>query len=273
MSKLIAFGDSFTWGSDLPDETNTKNQTSMSFKSLESNRGHVNHFTTPYSKKNEYRQGIQCVYALQDSSNIEWGCDFNPKHSILTWPALLSFSLERDYVCYGIPGASNHSILREFFRRLNTINKDDIVVVNWSWIDRWDFYKEDVKNNWLTLRPSDPNGHVKIYNFYYKYMQSEHWNKLETLKNITLVLNTLKIMGIKYIVTVIDDLTMDTKYHCPPYIASMQNCIKNEITEFDGMNFLDWSKKNNYPISSGFHPLTEAHSNAFKYIKGMYDFT
>jgi len=275
MSKLHAFGDSFTWGSDLKDETSpNKSAVVHNYKTLAINKGQVNHFTTTFNKVDEYKSGIKCVTTnYQPNNTINWGCDTNPKHSILTWPALLAFNTKRDYVCYGIPGASNHTIVREFFRRINTINHNDIVVVNWTWIDRWDFYNKEVKNNWLTLRPNDSSGYKKIYNFYYKYLQSELWNKLESLKNIALVLNTLKTMKVKIIMTAIDDLVFDTKYHCPPYIETLQNNIQDDIIKFNNMNFLDWSRLNNFSISEGFHPLEEAHNQAFNYIKEHYEIT
>jgi hypothetical protein len=39
------------------------------------------------------------------------------------------------------------------------------------------------------------------------------------------------------------------------------------MTKFNGLTFLDWSKKNNFEISPTLHPLEPAHQAGFKLIK------
>jgi len=212
MNKLHAFGDSFTFGTDLKD------------------------------------------------------CNINPSN--ITWPALLAEHKSMDYVCYAFPGSSNQTIVREFFDNLHSIDKDDFVVVNWTWINRWDFYNTS-DNKWENLRPDSTNS--IFYKDYIKYFQSELWDKLETLKAINLLHTTLKSMNIRFISTCVDELILDTVFHAPPYIKNLQNNIKEEIVWFDNMGFYNWAKENNYKISNKWHPLEEAHRCAFEYIVSTHE--
>jgi hypothetical protein len=43
------------------------------------------------------------------------------------------------------------------------------------------------------------------------------------------------------------------------------------MTTFDNLNFVNWSKKNGYPITKIGHPLEEAHVNAGNYIIKVFD--
>jgi len=207
MSKLHAFGDSFTYGSDLSDCGN--------------------------------------------------------KPSLYTWTSLLSNHLEKEYVCYAKAGSSNQTIVRKVFDNIHNIKDDDTVVVNWTWIDRWDFFNLQ-KSNWETVRPDSVDS--IFYKNYYKYFQSELWDKFETLKAINLISNTLENYNIKLIMTCIDKLVFDTTWHCPKYIENLQDSVKDKIIWFDGLGFYDWAKYKQYKISDKWHPLEEAHKKAFEYI-------
>jgi len=218
MAKLIAFGDSFTYGSELSDNNS------------------------------------------------------NGLYSLLTWPALLAKHLNLDYVCLAIEGCSNQTITREFFNYINNISKNDLVVINWTWIDRWDFYNID-NTSWETVRPSNNNSSTFFNKIYFKYMQSELWDKWETLKNINLILYELQHKGVQYIMSTQDNLILDNKSHTPGYIVNIQNNINNEFIWFNNQTFLDWSKTNKFKISELLHPLDNAHNKAFKYIINNYDFT
>jgi len=212
MNKLHAFGDSFTFGSDLKD------------------------CDTSYGNK---------------------------IHSENTWPSLLANSKSLNYVCHAYPGETNQTMVRRFFGNVHLIDSDDFVVVNWTWINRWDFYNTN-DNKWEHLRP-DTEDNIFFEN-YIKYFQSELWDKLETLKAINLVQSFLKNKNIKFIMTCIDKLAFDERWHCPKYIENLQDIVRDDIQWFEGMGFYDWAKTNNYKISDKWHPLEEAHRDAFKYI-------
>jgi len=219
MNKLYAFGDSFTWGSELQDVI-------------------VNKDTKP---------------------------------STYTWPALLSNACNLKYKCFAKPGASNQTILRTILSKILNITADDTVVINWTWINRWDFYDLDT-NKWNTVRPAS-NEITKFDQLYYKFFQSELWDKLETLKTIALIHKMLNDNNINFISTIIDKLVIDKKYHAPAYITILQDEIRNDFFNFDDCGFYEWAKNNNFPIGKNNHPLEEAHQSAFEYVLKNYEFT
>lgn len=241
MNKLIAFGDSFTWGTDLLDDIGYGNY----------NRSEYLEFKKQFPNSTEDRTLLG--------------------YSKCTWPSLLSKHLNLSYECLAIPGSSNFSISREFINVLGSITSDDFVVINWTWVDRWDYF-DTHDNSWKTLRPS--NNKNEVNELYYKYFHSEIWNKFESLKQILLVLNLLKENNINYIMTCVDELINDTQFHNPPYITYIQKQLADDITWFNDMGFYNWSKHNEYAISThGQHPLEEAHQSAFEYVIKNYEFT
>jgi hypothetical protein len=249
MNKLYAFGDSFTWGTDLKDAMNGAFDP---------------HSTEVYKKYHNDKVKIGYFAEVDHEHKIT---SWHAGYSRNTWPALLAHNNNLEYVCYAQAGSSNQSIVRQFFQYIPYITVDDIVVINWTWIDRWDFFEEtdSVKEQWITIHPNDTNStKAKIY---HKYIHYELWCKLETLKAIVLLLNTLRYNKIKYIITSVDTLVLDNTYHSPSYIVNLQKQVNDEITWFDDLGFYDWAKNHNYAISAkGKHPLEEAHINAFNYI-------
>jgi len=216
MNKLYAFGDSFTWGSELNDEVKSK----------------------------------------------------GAKHSQYTWTALIAKNLNYEYVCLANPGSGNHSIARTVLDTLDNISINDTVVINWTWIDRWDFYNLQDRN-WCTVRPSS-NITTVFDRYYYKYFQSELWDKFESLKQIALVHSLLKKNNIKFIATNLDKLIFDTKFHAPKYVTILQDTIKQDIKYFDNLGFYHWAKCKKFKLGKNEHPLEEAHLSAYEYAKSNF---
>jgi|APSaa5957512535_1039671.scaffolds.fasta_scaffold14467_5 hypothetical protein len=249
MGTIISFGDSFTWGTDLGD-MHAMSHEPLGYEILES----------PINT-----DGIYDTFG-----DVMWGLHWKPDYSKSTWPSLLADDLSMGYVCHASPGASNHTIYRSILDNLQSLNEGDLVVVNWTWIDRWDVLN-CIDNSWVTLRPSDEDSH--LHKFYLKYLQSELWNKLETLKNITSIINILENLGINFVMTCLDKLILDKEFHAPQYILELQDIVTPSLIWFDDNGFYDWSKNNNFPMGETGHPLEESHSEAFKYIKKNYEFT
>ena len=67
--------------------------------------------------------------------------------------------------------------------------------------------------------------------------------------------------------TSIDKLITDTASHCPDYIKTLQDEIKDDITWFDDFGFYNWALDKGFKMGSDGHPLEEAHQAAFEYIK------
>jgi len=195
-------------------------------------------------------------------------------YSRLTWPALLANHLDLDYVCYAIAGSSNQTIVRQFFQYLPHITEDDFVIINWTYIDRWDFFTDNnkVADQWITMRPSGKSDN-EFKKVYFKYMHYEVWNKLETLKAIMLLIGALERKKIKFMMTSIDPLVIDQQFQAPSYIENLQEEVKNYITWFNDMDFVSWAQDHKFSFSeTGGHPLEEAHVEAFNYIRENYGF-
>lgn len=242
--RVVSFGDSFIFGDELLDDFGTTIPTCVVQQSSD------------YPEK--YKILIQRAVGQRPEA-------FNERASQSTWPALVSKDLNIPYECYAISGASNQTILRQLLTHLDNLTADDLVVIGWTFIDRWDFYYND---EWVTIRPDTEHEVSKIY---FKYVQSELWDKWETLKSISLVQTLLKERGINFLMTCQDTLINDANYNIDTYIDTLRNIVRNDIVWFDNCGFNEWAK--GYPRGKNGHPLEEAHQAAFEYIRENYDFT
>jgi hypothetical protein len=55
---------------------------------------------------------------------------------------------------------------------------------------------------------------------------------------------------------------INPNWHDPKYVSVIQNKMKNFLVDFDGNNFLDWSRNQGFAISETWHPLARAHQAA-----------
>jgi len=235
--RVLVYGDSFAYGSDLSDCTDWGDQPSF----VHSNGSALDIFDT--------------------TTHV---C-----YSRSTWPALLAKHLNCEYVCHARPGFSNAAILRSILSTEQT--QDDLVVISWSYIDRWEFFNID-REKWEPLLPNGTED-SKFFECYYKYIQSELWNKYESLKNAWMAHNIFKNSGIKFISTFVDSLIIDEQWHCPDYVKRLIDEISPELLNFDQKGFYQWAKDNKYPIGHNNHPLEDAHYAAFKHVINNYEFT
>jgi hypothetical protein len=184
--------------------------------------------------------------------------------SQLTWPALLAQHLEHQYECHARPGAGNLQILEKILNQ--TSNKDDLFVIGWTWIDRFDYYNPDynkTRQDWSTIMPVDTNTLAKTY---YRELHSEYRDKFTCLSYIKLAIDTLNQKGIPFIMTYMDELLFDQRWHTTPAVLDLQKYIKPHMTTFEGQSFLDWSRAHGYPESAAWHPLETAHQAASEYM-------
>jgi len=256
MSRLIAFGDSFTYGTDLKDCVEG------SAKELEERE-----------KISKYHSS-DLPFAFTDEMDFDFrirsGFHYPSKK---TWPALLAKYLDKEYVCHARPGSSNHKITRLIYRYLNHFNEDDLLVINWTWVDRLEWYNETLEiesKRWEQIRPDSTSKEAKLY---YKHLFSELQAKYDTLQNIIGIYTLLKYKNIPFIMSIVDDITLDTMWNNPVYNQNIQNEIKDKLVWFEDKGFYHWAKDKNFAISETWHPLEEAHEAAFKHIRDNYDFT
>jgi len=259
MAKLVAFGDSFTWGSELNDSLDYwKPEMVQEPAKYEDELLLMRKYNAgPYAE-------IDDCYNMKTSSIC---------YSRNTWIALLAKYLNFDYYCYAVPGGSNQTIIRRFLQYMPHINDDDFIVINWTYIDRWDFVNPDklpIKDQWVSLTPSS-NNKTKFEKFYFRYIQNELWNKWESLKVMLMACNILKVKNIKFIFTILDELVLDNKWNSPSYILNAQTEIKNHIKWFDNKGFDTWCTDKDFERGIELHPLEEAHVAAFEYIKNNWN--
>lgn len=215
--------------------------------------------------------GCSFVFGSDLSDNVQSINQSSP--SELTWCAHLARSLGHDYKCYARPGSGNLQILENILNQLDSSDQNDVFVIGWTWIDRFDYYFSDFSTNtpllpWSTLTPSQTDHTAQIY---YRDLHSEYQDKLTNLSYIKLAIDTLQQNKISFIMTYMDELMFDQQWHVSPAIKHLQEYIQPWMTKFDGKTFLDWSRSQGYAESAGWHPLEQAHLAGFGLIKNFVD--
>jgi len=188
--------------------------------------------------------------------------------SYLSWPALLAQHLNYDYNCCARPGSGNLQILEHILNQ-TAVEDPAVFVIGWTWIDRFDYIDRTGSTQlpgtcWGTIMPGRND---KLTSAYYKDLHSEYTDKLTTLLYIKLAIDILKQKNIPFIMTYIDELIFNQRWHTTPSILELQDYVQPYMTEFEGQTFLEWSKSNGFEISPTLHPLELAHSSAFELIK------
>lgn len=191
-----------------------------------------------------------------------------PQGSKSTWPALLAQKLDAGYECHARPGSGNLQITERILNQLKD-SKDDIFVIGWSWIDRFDHHESI--NSWQPWKTLLPAGSDKLSQTYYKYLHTEYTDKLSSLIKIKLVIDILKQHNVQFLMTYIDDLVFDQQFHTSPAVTHLQSYILPYMTTFEGQTFLDWSRQHGYKESPTWHPLEEAHRAAAEYMINLFD--
>lgn len=178
--------------------------------------------------------------------------------SVKTWPALLAQHLGCEYECYAWAALGNLQILERVLAQANS--DPSLFLVNWTWIDRFDYVQNQ---DWSTIRPTCTDERAK---FYYKYLHNQYRDKLTTLINIKLAIDTLQQHGHKIIMSYMDDLIFETKWHASPAVIELQNYVRPFMTTFEGKTFLQWSRDKGFYVNERLHPLEDAHSAAASYL-------
>ena len=188
--------------------------------------------------------------------------------SQLTWPSLLSCELNMLYECHAWPGRGNFWIANQVLDQLAT-NEPALYVINWTWIDRFDFVDLNNKGHWETLRPgkrNHPHG-----DFYYRNLHSELCDKLHDLQLIKLVTLELLAAGQPFIMCYMDDLIFDQRWHTTPSMIKQQEFTKPlmlhwGIKDHDPMNWCGWAVQQGHPVTASNHLLESGHELVFKEV-------
>lgn len=191
-----------------------------------------------------------------------FGCSFiygselsNQAH---TWPSRIADRLGLEHCNHGLEGAGNLRIMESI---LTHADSDSICVVNWTWIDRFDFVTVD-NELWYSVVPSDTDHRA---NFYYRNLHSQYRDMLTNLAYVKTARDHLDCLGARYLMTYMDDLLFETvkdSWHDSRAVTGLQHELRSHMVLFQGMTFLQWSRINKYPESQLWHPLDEAHEAA-----------
>jgi hypothetical protein len=203
--------------------------------------------------------------------SIIWGSEMPDEQiptysaSQLTWPALLSRQLGMVYECYARPGQGNFFIANQVLDNLAK-NEPALHVINWTYIDRFDFVDLNNNGHWETLRPgrnNHPHG-----DFYYRNLHSELRDKLHNLQLIKLVTMELLATGQPFIMTYMDDLIWDQRWRTTPAMCQQQEFLKPLMQHWsmpghDPMNWSLWAVIQGHPVTAQNHLLESGHDLVF----------
>ena len=198
-----------------------------------------------------------------------FGCSFihgaehadfrSEKHSLTTWPAVIAQKLGYEYNCLARSGCGNLSILNNILDDLVT-GQTDLYIVNWTWTMRWDYIFAG-NDKWHSLHPNHQHAQ-----YYYQNIHADYTDKLHNLIWINSAIQSLTAAGKKFCMTYMDDLLFEDRWHTSPGILVLQEQVRPHLQQFNGLNFVDWSKQHDFAIGSGGHPLEAAHEKAALYL-------
>jgi hypothetical protein len=180
-----------------------------------------------------------------------------------TWPALIAKSLGLLYGSDAHGGSGNLCILDRVLQNLK--NSNDFYIINWSFIDRFDFsdkkgkHADITKNDYQTIRPGETDDFAR---YYYTHLHSEYRDRLTNLIYLKTIIDILKQQKKLFLMTCIDDLLLQQEWEPHEHITMLQNYIRPYIRDFEGKNFLEWSRCRGFRISDAGHPLDDAHAAA-----------
>jgi len=202
-----------------------------------------------------------------DLADAEMIPDTAGRPSQLSWPALLAHDRNWSYRCRAYPGCGNLLVAERIMLDMVQLAQDKpTVIVGWTWIDRFDYNDIRKIDTWETIRPAQ---NTAIAETYYRDLHSEYRDKLTSLMTIKLIIDTFKQNNIPFVMTYMDELLFDQRWHTSRSIEYLQNYVQPHMTQFDGMTFLDWSRSKGFEISAQSHPLESAHQAGFELIKSL----
>lgn len=173
-----------------------------------------------------------------------------------------------EYECHAEPGTGNFKILSSIVSQAS-LDDPALFLINWTWIDRFDFV--DGQEQWITILPGDRN---KTSDLYYKHFHSQIKDMMTSIYAINTAIDFLRERNIPFLMTYMDYSMLhhvDANWHDPKYISVMQDKVRRVVIDFQGKNFLDWSREKKFDISDAWHPLEEAHKAAADYMQPFID--
>lgn len=244
--------------------------------------------------------GDSFVYG-KELKDCQWGLT----HSLSTFPALLSKTYNLEYNCTAIPGYSNSAIARSVINSCLSV-KDKVVLVTWTYTDRFEFSTEfsivrqlpHRSNVWYGISPSNLDRNREYYpefidmvDKFLKYTGlTNYYRFYTTIKEILYLQYFLKQNKIPYLFTSADNaICFQNTEEILKYDDNVFT-LRNMLNEIDWNNwflfpnkdidwlstknplgFFQWAKQNRYEFGPEFHPLEEAHMSAHNIIKDRFN--
>lgn len=191
-----------------------------------------------------------------------FGCSFTAGTDLFcednVWTNVIADRLGLLHINHGEGGIGNLRIAESAMRYSQP---GDLCIINWTWIDRFDFI-DARSEDWKTILPVDVNDYTKTY---YRYLHSQYRDMLTNLLYAVAVIDYVERNKIQCVMTVIDDLwfaRVQDEWHDSRTVTYLQQRLRPYVYDFNGMTFLDWSREKGFPISDGWHPMDPAHQAA-----------
>lgn len=204
--------------------------------------------------------GCSFIYGT-DLSDCGGGYDHASK---LTYPALMASKLGLQYKCHAFGSRGNLFILHciIYAIKCRTFQDQSPWIINWTYIDRFDYYlpDSDAYMPWCTILPNGQG--TPTEKNYFENLHTEFIDKFRSLTYIYSAIQALKSEKIPFIMTYMDHLLFDTKFHTSGCIEFLQRQIEPHMTTFEGMDFLSWSKHKGFALGKTGHPVEDAHAAA-----------
>ncbi len=178
--------------------------------------------------------------------------------SQISWPALIARDIGYEYQCYARGGIGNLRIAESVIGQ--ALYEPGFFIIGWSWIDRFDYITTE--NQWASILPGD-NG--ELHDYFYRNLHGQYRDKLTNLMHIKNTLDILLEKNQRFLMTIMDPLLFETKWHSSSVVEYLQNSIRPYVQDFQDKTFLEWSRDCGFKISALGHPNEEAHVAAAEY--------
>ena len=213
--------------------------------------------------------GCSFIYGSELQVNLKENNYGGDPLSYDTWPSLVADHYQLEFENYAWPGIGNLRIVEQVLAQAE-LEDPAFFIIGWTWLDRFDFINP-VTETWDTLRPG---GDMELHKIHYKYFYHQYHTMLTNASYISTAINVLNSKNIPFCMTLMDNTLfdpIDPNWQDPYALRILQQSTKSYITWFDNLDFLSWSRKNNYPISEAWHPLEQAHRAAGDYMIKVFD--
>ena len=176
--------------------------------------------------------------------------------SALSWPALVAQDLGYEYRCFAQGARGNLFIAHQILCEARVA---DLVVVNWTYLDRYDVRESN--NQWNTYLPGD-----RDHGRYFERYQNDYRDKLLTLFEIKNCIDYLRNNGKQFLMAAQDPLLFDFKYHTSAATYRLQREMQPHFLNFGGVSHLDWAVKQGHATTAQGHLESSGHRAVADYV-------